>query len=116
MAGSRVFVDTNVLLPAFPAGAWSRFASAYRVETVEKCIEETQTGDPLTPARVNIPLIELKRGLPTIHSLSKNDLASFLLKYPKLQTLDAGRWRTASTRVAPCAQKTLAQCVVGHDG
>jgi hypothetical protein len=28
MAGSRVFVDTNVLLAAFPAGAWSRFAGA----------------------------------------------------------------------------------------
>jgi hypothetical protein len=106
MAGSRVFVDTNVLLAAFPAGAWSRFAGAYRVETVEKCLEETQTGDPLTPGRVNIPLGELKGGLAAIHALSKNDLASFVLKYPKLQTLDDGErhllaWLLAHEKPSP---------------
>ena len=106
MAGSRVFVDTNVLLAAFPTGAWSRFAGAYRVETVEKCIEETQTGDPLAPWRVNIPLNELKGGLTAIHVLPKHDLASFALKYPKLQTLDDGErhllaWLSAHEKPSP---------------
>jgi hypothetical protein len=106
VARSRVFVDTNVLLAAFPVGAWSRFAGAYRVETVEKCIEETQTGDPLTPGRVNIPLGELKDGLAAIHVLPKNDLASFVLKYPKLQTLDDGErdllaWLLTHEKPAP---------------
>jgi len=106
MAGSRVFVDTNVLLAAFPAGAWRRFAGAYRVETVEKCIEETQTGNPLTPGRVNIPFSELTGALAAIHVLPKHDLASFALKYPKLQTLDDGErhllaWLSAHEKPAP---------------
>ena len=45
MTSSRVLVDTNVLFEAFRVGAWNRFGGAYSVETVEKCVEETQAGD-----------------------------------------------------------------------
>jgi len=91
----------------------STCGKSWERETVEKCIEETQTGDPLTPGRVNIPLNELKGGLAAIHVLPKHDLASFALKYPKLQTLDDGErhllaWLSAHEKPSP-------KCVVGHD-
>ncbi len=90
MAISRVFVDTNVLLEAFRVGAWSRFGRSYSVETVEKCVEETQTGDPLARGRIDVSSQQLREGLGRIHAPSKKDRASCLLKYPRLQTLDSG--------------------------
>jgi hypothetical protein len=90
MAIVRVFVDTNVLFEAFRVGAWNRFGRAYSVETVEKCVEETQTGDPSACGRIDIPSQQLTDGLDQIHVPSKKDRATCLLQYPRLQTLDAG--------------------------
>ena len=39
-----VLVDTNVIIECHRAGAWAALAGGYAVETVEKCVEETQTG------------------------------------------------------------------------
>ena len=63
MTSSRVLVDTNVLFEAFRVGAWNRFGGAYSVETVEKCVEETQAGDRSACGRIDIPLQQLRDGL-----------------------------------------------------
>ena len=39
-----VLVDTNVILETHRVGAWRALAGGYRVETVEDCVTETQTG------------------------------------------------------------------------
>jgi hypothetical protein len=39
-----VLVDTNVILECWRIGAWRALTGAYRVETVEDCVIETQTG------------------------------------------------------------------------
>ena len=39
-----VLVDTNVILECWRVGAWRALAGGYRVETVEDCVIETQTG------------------------------------------------------------------------
>ena len=39
-----VLVDTNVILECWRVGAWRALTSGYRVETVEDCVIETQTG------------------------------------------------------------------------
>ena len=39
-----VLVDTNVILECWRIGAWRALAGGYRVETVEDCVIETQTG------------------------------------------------------------------------
>ena len=39
-----VLVDTNVILECWRVGAWRALTGGYRVETVEDCVIETQTG------------------------------------------------------------------------
>jgi acetoin utilization deacetylase AcuC-like enzyme len=39
-----VLVDTNVILESHRIRAWASLAGGYRVETVEDCVTETQTG------------------------------------------------------------------------
>lgn len=40
----RVLVDTNVIIEAHRTGCWNTIANYFAVETVQKVIEETQTG------------------------------------------------------------------------
>jgi hypothetical protein len=39
-----VLVDTNVILEAHRSGSWRALTGGYGVETVEDCVNETQTG------------------------------------------------------------------------
>ena len=39
-----VLVDTNVILEAHRVDAWRALTGGYRLETVEDCVTETQTG------------------------------------------------------------------------
>lgn len=42
--GDQILLDTNVILAAHRLGCWEPMAREYRLVTVEKVIEETQTG------------------------------------------------------------------------
>ena len=42
--GTTILVDTNVIIAAHRCGVWNPLAKAYQLDTVEKCVEETQTG------------------------------------------------------------------------
>ncbi len=42
----RVFADTNVILESFRTGCWTAISNHFSIETVEKCVEETLTGNP----------------------------------------------------------------------
>lgn len=90
MAKTRVFVDTNVILEAFKTGCWAAICDRYAIETVEKCIEETQTGDPDDPRRVHVDRDTLVAGLEGRHNVSRRDLAALILKHPHCQGLDDG--------------------------
>lgn len=90
MSKRRVFVDTNVILEAFRTDCWTAICQHYAIETVEKCIEETQTGDPTEPGRIVVDHRELTSGLTATHSVSKRDLAVFALQHPECQALDDG--------------------------
>ena len=39
-----VLLDTNVIIEAYRTRTWRALASVYRVETVEDCVTEKQTG------------------------------------------------------------------------
>ena len=39
-----LLVDTNVILEPHRTGSWQALTGGYRVETVEDCVTETQTG------------------------------------------------------------------------
>ena len=59
----RVFADTNVILESFRTGCWAAICNHFAIETVEKCVEETLTGNPGDPRHVAVPATDLKAGL-----------------------------------------------------
>lgn len=86
----RVFADTNVILEAFRTGCWTAISSHFAIETVEKCVEETLTGNPGDPRHVAVPPADLNVGLAAQHPVSRKELASLVLTHPACGTLDDG--------------------------
>lgn len=86
----RVFADTNVILESFRTGCWTAISHHFAVETVEKCIEETLTGNPGDPRHVAVPAAELRSGLAGQHPVTRKELATVVLSSPSCSTLDDG--------------------------
>lgn len=96
----RVFADTNVILEAFrtgcwPAisshtGCWPAISSHFAIETVQKCVEETLTGNSDDPRHVSVPPADLNAGLAGRHPVTRMDIASLVLTHPACGTLDDG--------------------------
>lgn len=82
----RVFVDTNVILEAVRIGCWALLCNSHTIETVEKCIEETLTGNHLTPTEHKTII----NGLAARHEPSKRDIANLILTHPESKGLDDG--------------------------
>ena len=90
MPKPRVFADTNVILEAFRTSCWTAISSHFAIETVEKCVEETLTGNPGDPRHVSVPATDLKAGLAGQHPVTRKELASLVLAHPSCGTLDDG--------------------------
>jgi len=90
MPHERVFADTNVILEAFRTRCWTAITTYFAVETVEKCVEETLTGDPTDPRHVAVPIAELYRGLTARHPVTSKELAALVTSQPGCLTLDDG--------------------------
>lgn len=90
MAGETVLVDTNVILEAHRTASWRALASRYRLETVEKCVEETQTGAQRRRPEQRIDEAALRGVLAAVHPVSNSELADALIRDAALATLDAG--------------------------
>lgn len=86
----RVFADTNVILESFRTGCWTAICNHFAIETVEKCVEETLTGNPGDPRHVAVPPAELKAGLVAQHQVTRKELATLVLSNPSCSTLDDG--------------------------
>ena len=86
----RVFADTNVILESFRTGCWTAISSHFAIETVQKCVEETLTGNPGDPRHVTVPPANLKVGLAGSHPVTRKELASLVLAHPSCSTLDDG--------------------------
>lgn len=83
-----VLVDTNVIIEAHRVRCWAAIASYFSVETVVKCIEETQTGAQNRSPEQNIDQAALTKSLGAIHTVTEIQRAEFLLR--QKQYLDAG--------------------------
>ena len=90
MPGDRVFIDTNIILEAFRTDCWRSVCARFSVETVEKCVEEALTGDPLDPRLIAVDRRTLLDGLAARHAVEKRDVAELLLQYPQCDGLDDG--------------------------
>jgi hypothetical protein len=86
----RIFADTNVILESFRTGCWTAISSHFAIETVQKCVEETLTGNPGDPRHVTVPPANLKAGLAGEHPVTRKELASLVLAHPSCSTLDDG--------------------------
>ncbi len=86
----RVFADTNVILEAFRTRCWTAITAHFAVETVEKCVEETLTGDPSDPRHVAVAPAELRAGLAAQHPVTRKELAALVTSQPGCMTLDDG--------------------------
>lgn len=90
MPKTRVFADTNVILEAFRTGCWTAICSHFAIETVEKCVEETLTGNPGDPRHISVLPADLHGGLAGRHPVTRKELASLALAHPSCATLDDG--------------------------
>ncbi len=85
----RVFADTNVILESFRTSCWTAITTHFAVETVEKCVEETLTGNPDDPRHIAVPPADLNAGLAGRHPVTRKELAALVL-HPSCSTLDDG--------------------------
>ena len=96
-----VLVDTNVILEAHRTGTWRALTGGYRVETVEECVTETQTGFQLRRPERQIDGVELRDRLSTVHTVEDLDRARLAVRVDNI-ALDEGEaslWAHALSRI-----------------
>lgn len=86
---SPVLVDTNTIIEAHRTRSWRALARGWRVETVEACVTETQTGFQLRRENEAIAAAELRDSLAAVHSVSLRERAELALRKGNI-ALDEG--------------------------
>ena len=95
-----VLVDTNVILEAHRTGSWRALVGGYRVETVEDCVAETQTGFQRRRLEQQIDAAELRVSLGAVHPVGDPERAELAVRTHDI-ALDRGEaslWAYALTR------------------
>ena len=95
-----VLVDTNVILEAHRTGLWRALAGGYRVETVEDCVAETQTGFQKRRPERQIDVADLRASLEAIHFVGNRERAELAVRVDDI-ALDRGEaslWAHALSR------------------
>lgn len=96
-----LLVDTNVILECWRIGAWRALSKGYRVETVEDCVVETQTGFQRRKREEQIDNKDLRGSLAAIHEVTDGQRAAGIVRDPLFSTLDLGEqslWAHALNR------------------
>jgi len=75
-----ILVDTNVIIEAHRIRCWAAITDYFSVETVEKCVEETQTGAQNRSPEQSIDQTKLKASLGAVQVVTKVQRAGFLMK------------------------------------
>ena len=88
--GSKILVDTNVIIEAHRCGVWSHLCQAYQLVTVEKCAEETQTGHQNRKPEQTIDFKLLKSTLNQLVAVNDEACATLQVRYENTASLDAG--------------------------
>ena len=84
-----VLVDTNVILEAHRIGCWRALTGGYRVETVEECVTETQTGYQRRRREQQIDEAELRERLGAVTAVDDRARAGLAVRIGEL-ALDEG--------------------------
>ena len=84
-----VLVDTNVIIESYRTGTWGALTGGYRVETVEDCVIETQTGFQRRRAEELIGVRELRASLEAEHAVDDRERAELAVRIQGI-SLDRG--------------------------
>lgn len=96
-----VLVDTNVVIEAWRVNAWRALCGGYRLETVEDCVIETQTGYQNRRPEQQIDGAVLRAGLKGVHVVSDAEQAAAFVRDSDIALLDTGEkalWAHALAR------------------
>ena len=95
-----VLIDTNVILECHRVRAWRALAGGYRLETVEDCVVETQTGFQRRRREQRIDEWELRTSFAAVHSIGDQERAVAATRAPDifLDVGEASLWAHALTR------------------
>jgi hypothetical protein len=85
-----VLLDTNVILECWRVGAWRALAGGYRLETVEACEAETQTGLQRRRPEQQIDAAVLRASFGAIHPVTQAERAQAFVRKEQIQFLDEG--------------------------
>lgn len=86
-----VLIDTNVILEAHRVGCWNTLAGRFKLVTVEKVIEETQTGYQNRSPERTIDLSKLRASFHHIEPITELERAGFILSYRGVHLDDGER-------------------------
>ena len=86
---ASVLVDTNVIIESYRTGSWAALAGHYRVETVEDCVTETQTGFQLRRPEQLIAVSGLRASLAAEHRVGNRERAELAVRIHDI-ALDRG--------------------------
>ena len=84
-----VLVDTNVIIESHRTQTWGALVGGYRVETVEDCVTETQTGFQHRRAEQLIEVRELRASLEAEHAVGDRERAELAVRIQGI-ALDRG--------------------------
>lgn len=87
----RVLVDTNVIIEAHRTGCWKTIAGYFCLETVEKVIEETQTGSQNRSPETHIDEATLRSSIRHVQTITGEMRAKFHEAYPNVLLDDGER-------------------------
>ena len=82
-------MDANVIIESHRVGAWRALSSGYRVETVEDCVAETQSGFQLRRSEQSIAIGDLRASLSGEHSVVVQERAELAIRIEGI-ALDRG--------------------------
>lgn len=98
-AGDIVLVDANVIIECHTLGCWSALASSFRLHTVAKCVEETQTGHFSRDPHNRIEESNLRKSLDAVHDVTNVQRAVVaLLDNSSLDDGERDLWAHALSR------------------
>ncbi|WP_018289695.1 hypothetical protein [Verrucomicrobium sp. 3C] len=87
--GQVVLVDTNIIIEAVRTHCWNALTTHFNVETVEKCVEEARTGDPMRRNHVPVEARDLQR-VSKIHAVPASAVARLAVALQMANELDVG--------------------------
>jgi hypothetical protein len=96
-----VLVDTNIILECWRVGVWRALTGGYRVETVEDCVIETQTGFQRRRQEQQIDNAALRVSLAAVQKVGDAERAAAIVRESMFSFLDLGEqslWAHALSR------------------